>query len=139
MPVFAPFFSLRSRNIFSSPVSSSASLDGSSGSSGSSGSGSSGSGSGSSSSGSGSFPPFSADVYIPSHHVVVEIDGPQHERKRDEKRDKKLLEEYGLPVFHILAAQAKQPKKWWDDFVAFMREASETADERREECEDKGL
>ena len=48
-----------------------------------------------------SFPPFSADVYIPSHHIVVEIDGPQHEKKRDERRDKKLLEEYGLPVFHI--------------------------------------
>ena len=85
------------------------------------------------------FPPYDVDIYIPSHHVVIEVDGPQHERKRDERRDKKLLEEYGLPVFHILAAQAKQPKKWWDDFVAFMREASETADERREECEDKGL
>ncbi len=86
-----------------------------------------------------SFPPFSADVYIPSHHIVVEIDGPQHERKRDEKRDKKLLEEYGLPVFHIPAAQAKQPRKWWDDFVSFMNEAEKTVDERVVKCEDKGL
>ncbi len=86
-----------------------------------------------------SFPPFSVDVYIPSHHVVVEIDGPQHEKKRDEKRDKKLLEEYGLPVFHIPAKYAKQPKKWWDDFVAFMKEAEGTVDERVVKCEDKGL
>ncbi len=83
-----------------------------------------------------SFPPFSADIYIPSHHVVVEIDGPQHEKKRDERRDKKLLEEYGLPVFHILAAQAKQPKKWWEDFMAFMKEGEGTMDERVKQCED---
>ncbi len=86
-----------------------------------------------------SFPPFSADVYIPSHHVVVEIDGPQHEKKRDERRDKKLLEEYGLSVFHISAKYSKQPKRWWDDFVAFMNEAESTVDERVVKCEDKGL
>ena len=86
-----------------------------------------------------SFPPFSADVYIPSHHVVVEIDGPQHEKKRDERRDKKLLEEYGLPVFHIPAKYAKQPKKWWENFVTFMNEAEGTVDERVVKYEDKGL
>ncbi len=85
------------------------------------------------------FPPFFADVYIPSHHCVVEIDGPQHEKKRDEKRDKRLLEEYGLPVFHIPAKYAKQPKKWWDDFVVFMKGAEGTVDERVVRCEDKGL
>ena len=86
-----------------------------------------------------SFPPFFADVYIPSHHVVVEIDGPQHEKKRDKRRDKKLLEEYGLPVFHIPAKYAKQPKRWWEDFVVFMNEAEKTVDERVVKCKDKGL
>ncbi len=85
------------------------------------------------------FPPYDVDIYIPSHHVVVEVDGPQHERKRDEKRDKKLLEEYGLLVFHIPAKYAKQPKKWWDDFMVFMKEAEGTVDERVVKCEDKGF
>jgi len=85
------------------------------------------------------FPPYDVDIYIPAHHVVVEIDGPQHEKKRDEKRDKKLLEEYGLPVFHIPAKYAKQPKRWWDDFVTFMNEVEGTVDERVMKCEDKGL
>jgi len=41
------------------------------------------------------------DVYLPEFHIGIEADGPYHFRKRDEKRDKFLFDEYALPVLRI--------------------------------------
>ena len=83
------------------------------------------------------FPPYTVDVYVPRFHCAIEIDGPQHGKTRDEKRDRRLVEEYDLPVFRVKAGEAKRPKKWLPALRDFLLSAAETADERRSECEQK--
>jgi very-short-patch-repair endonuclease len=42
------------------------------------------------------------DIYIPEIDWVVEVDGPSHYKKRDDKRDKILTDEYGIDnIIHV--------------------------------------
>ena len=47
------------------------------------------------------FPPYQVDIYLPEWHLAVEIDGPFHLRKSDQRRDDYLKETYGLLVLRI--------------------------------------
>ncbi len=49
------------------------------------------------------FPPYSADIYLPDSHIILEIDGPQHLLERDKRRDDILCERYGVVVIHFNA------------------------------------
>lgn len=44
----------------------------------------------------GDYPPYRLDVYLPDVHGVIELDGPGHLRRRDQKRDDVLSTKYGL-------------------------------------------
>jgi very-short-patch-repair endonuclease len=45
---------------------------------------------------------YSADIYIPELNIIVELDGPSHvSKKKDESRDAKIKEEYGVDVLRI--------------------------------------
>jgi very-short-patch-repair endonuclease len=48
-----------------------------------------------------SFPPFQVDIYVPDYHAAIEVDGPQHQKGRDAKRDAILFERYFLKVFRV--------------------------------------
>ncbi len=54
------------------------------------------------------FGPFSIDIYLPSLHVGVEVDGPHHLKSRDEKRDKILMDRFSLPIIRISHHFAKE-------------------------------
>jgi very-short-patch-repair endonuclease len=43
-----------------------------------------------------SLPPFTIDIMLPEYWLGIEIDGPYHTKSKDQKRDKYLLEHYGL-------------------------------------------
>ncbi len=83
------------------------------------------------------FPPYRADVYLPAYHVVVEVDGAQHNMRADRKRDRELNAEYSLYVFHIAAGDAKTPAKWLESLSAFLDYVQPTKDERWAACEMK--
>ena len=78
------------------------------------------------------FFPYTTDCFLPDYHVAVEIDGPQHEKKRDAERDEELMNVYALPVFHIPAEQVKQTNKWETDLKDFLEVYETTAKERWE-------
>ena len=80
------------------------------------------------------FPPYQVDIYIPDVHVAIEVDGPHHSKKANEKRDKKLLEEYLLPTFRIKANDVRATGLWKPDLLAFLEGHTETATERWEKC-----
>jgi len=55
------------------------------------------------------FSPYTVDIYLPDFHAVIEVDGPQHSRAADQKRDLTLNSVYNLLIFHVNAADAYQP------------------------------
>lgn len=82
------------------------------------------------------FPPFQVDCYLSDCHAALEVDGPQHGQRRDERRDEELERTYGLLVFHLPVREVDAHSwDWVSRLQRFMREARETADERRERCE----
>ena len=80
------------------------------------------------------FPPYRADIYIPDVHVVVEVDGPHHSKKANEKRDTELLEQYLLHTFRIKTKDVKHFERWAPELFTFLNEYVWTAAERKEEC-----
>ena len=45
------------------------------------------------------FPPYVVDIYISDLHLGIELDGPHHFKKRDQKRDEELFRDYGLVIW----------------------------------------
>ena len=45
------------------------------------------------------FPPYVVDIYISDLHLGIELDGPHHFKKRDQRRDEELLRDYGLVIW----------------------------------------
>ena len=39
------------------------------------------------------FPPYIVDIYLDEYHACIEVDGPHHNEKKDDIRDKKLWDE----------------------------------------------
>ena len=49
------------------------------------------------------FPPYTADIYVPRFHMVVEVDGPQHSAKADTRKTRDLIHVYHLAVVRFKA------------------------------------
>lgn len=81
------------------------------------------------------FPPYRVDCFLPNVHVAIEVDGPHHSKKADEKRNKKLLEDYFLPTFRINVKDVRKSERWSREFWAFLEEHIKTADSRKEKCQ----
>ena len=45
------------------------------------------------------FPPYVVDIYISDLHLGIELDGPHHFKKRDQRRDAVLFRDYGLVIW----------------------------------------
>jgi very-short-patch-repair endonuclease len=45
--------------------------------------------------------PYTVDIYLPEIHAAIEVDGPDHRKKRDETRDHRILETYFMPTFRF--------------------------------------
>ena len=80
------------------------------------------------------FPPYRADIYIPDVHVVVEVDGPHHSKKSNEKRDTNRLEQYLLPTFRIKTKDVDHLECWKSELFAFLNKHAWTTEFRREIC-----
>lgn len=80
------------------------------------------------------FPPYRVDIYIPDAHIAIEVDGPQHSKKQDKKRDEELLTVYYLPTFRVKARDVKNPDKWKHDLLLFLAIQEKTVDDRWERC-----
>lgn len=50
--------------------------------------------------------PYSVDIYLPELHLAVEVDGPHHSKKKDDKRDETLLMKYCLPTWRISTSKS---------------------------------
>ena len=88
------------------------------------------------------FPPFRADCYLPDYHCVVEVDGPQHSEKADNKRDRELCDVYGLFVFHISSKDVNKLSElnwnmWKEKLRLFLIRAKIDKNERWESCKMK--
>lgn len=83
------------------------------------------------------FPPYQVDVYVPAFHVAIEADGPQHSERRDEKRDKMLLETYHLPVFRVTPEELADWDATFERLVEFFDEHAESRWWRYAKCEVK--
>lgn len=77
-------------------------------------------------------PPYTADVYLTDYHAVLEIDGPQHSKKADNRRDAAIYDRYGALTFRIKASEARQPHKWAKALYEFLDKTAETVDSRWE-------
>ena len=46
---------------------------------------------------------YSIDIYLPEFNLGVEYDGPMHgmSKKRDQKRDKEILDEHGIAIMRV--------------------------------------
>ncbi len=80
------------------------------------------------------FPPYRADLYLPDYHVIVEIDGPLHNTRRDLKRDVELRNEYGLMTFRISSRNISLTH-WAGPLRVFLDAAINDRDERWEKAE----
>ena len=47
------------------------------------------------------FDPYSVDIYLPEWHLAIEVDGPLHNKKKDEERDAFLYERYGVRLLRL--------------------------------------
>ena len=83
------------------------------------------------------FPPYTVDIYLPTLHAAIEVDGPHHSAKRDKIRDQRLFAQYSLPVFRIKVNQVLHPKNWRDRLVEFYKEFMDSAHERYEQSRDE--
>lgn len=75
------------------------------------------------------FPPYRVDIYLPEWRLAIEVDGPYHSAKHDEKRDAFLQERYGLLVLR-LSYQIKK-EAGMASIIEFIEANAESADIRK--------
>jgi very-short-patch-repair endonuclease len=83
------------------------------------------------------FPPYTVDVYVPVLHVAIEADGPQHSRRRDDKRDQYLCEVYDLIVLRVENSVLKHPEKLHRAVRECFEICAESANARAIRCRNK--
>jgi len=83
------------------------------------------------------FPPFQVDIYVPQAHVAIEADGPQHNRRADERRDEKLFELYDLPVIHVTDEAIAEQASLRYALLAHIGIYMQTAEQRLTRCKAK--
>ena len=77
------------------------------------------------------FPPYFIDCYDKDLHIGIEVDGEQHYRSKDKRKDEVLWETYRLPIFRIKVKKYKKDKqKIWNEFEDFVEEYSDDVEER---------
>lgn len=81
-----------------------------------------------------SFPPYQVDIYIPDCHVAIEIDGPHHLVKRDEKRDAVLFSQYQLQVIRFDSRRGLHADDFIERLISFLEWHGQTAAERRRDA-----
>jgi very-short-patch-repair endonuclease len=47
------------------------------------------------------FGPYWADIYLEEIGIIIELDGPYHNRKRDEKRDQYIQDNFDIEVWRF--------------------------------------
>lgn len=52
------------------------------------------------------------DFYHPGLRVALEIDGPQHRKTRDSRRDRKLMASMGIPTLRFSNRQVRTKFEW---------------------------
>lgn len=77
------------------------------------------------------FPPYTADIYLPEWHLVIEVDGPYHSKTKDQIRDKWLKARYGLEILHLDVKNWLTRKKAETKITAFIDEHADTATKRK--------
>ena len=50
---------------------------------------------------------YSLDIYLPEMNLGVEVDGPQHNRKRDRARDEIIMDKGGITIVRIKVGTRK--------------------------------
>lgn len=50
----------------------------------------------------------SIDIYLSELNLGVEVDGPQHNRVKDELRDAEIWEHHGIPILRIKVGTRKE-------------------------------
>ena len=82
------------------------------------------------------FPPYRVDIYLPDHHLAVEVDGPVgHSNRENDRRDTALWQAYGLKTLRVrhdvkkeqLLAEVRLTIKEWGHDAAARRERAEMA------------
>lgn len=77
------------------------------------------------------FAPYRVDIYIPDCHAAVELDGPHHLRRHDERRDQFLWETYRLPIIRFDTRRGLRKDTFIDTLTAFLVHQGESASERK--------
>ena len=50
---------------------------------------------------------YNLDIYLQELNLGVEVDGPQHNRKKDEIRDKNIMKNWGISIVRIKVGTRK--------------------------------
>jgi very-short-patch-repair endonuclease len=78
------------------------------------------------------FPPYTVDVYLPEWHLGLEIDGPFHQKSRDESRDKFIEVYFGLPILRFNVANGWVTRsRLKEEVTAFIEKHEATTEERK--------
>lgn len=79
------------------------------------------------------FPPYQLDIYLPEWHLCIEVDGPYHTPKADQKRDAALLEQ-GIPTLRIPhrdVGTAERREAVKECIIDFIEQHAESTAERK--------
>ncbi len=71
------------------------------------------------------FSPYCADIFICDLNLIIELDGPQHLKRRDAKRDAFIKETYGIDVWRFKNREIRENFK--AQFHARIMERAEIA------------
>ena len=78
-----------------------------------------------------SFSPFTIDIYLSEWHIGIEIDGPYHSLTKDKKRDKDLLEKYGLYLLHLKTKDGQNKEEIEIAILDFIDKHYEDSEQRK--------
>lgn len=75
---------------------------------------------------------YSLDVYLPEWNLAIEIDGPYHLKRHDNRRDKELRDNYGIETLRLkVANQYWSQKRIHAAVVEFVEEHANSVKERK--------
>lgn len=77
------------------------------------------------------FSPYTVDIYLSEWHLCVEIDGPDHSKKKDEIRDEWLRKQYGLRILRINVKIWRSKKYIQDKILEFLGKYADSSQERK--------
>lgn len=72
------------------------------------------------------FEPYRVDVYVPSMHAAIEVDGPSHGssfHRRDLRRDRLLQDKYKLRMLHLRLHELNDKQRVLDFLISCKSDA----------------